>query len=206
MAYKRQIDRLPIIPADATEHNVVCHFCIVGCGYKAYSWNINRQGGTAPDQNKFGVDLSQQQGAMSAAWYTPAMYNIVKQNGQDVQLVIKPDPECEVNSGLGSIRGARLAEEMYSRATFSQLQRLTAPLVWRYGQLQPTSWDDALVPGRRGHHAGDPGAGRGWRLRLGLRPRRRRRRLREHLGHGQALLRGDEDQEHPDPQSPGLQL
>ncbi len=144
MAYKRQIDRLPIIPADAKEHNVVCHFCIVGCGYKAYSWNINRQGGMAPDQNKFGLDLSQQQGAMSPAWYTPAMYNIVKQNGQDVQLVIMPDHECEVNSGLGSIRGARLAEEMYSRATFSQLQRLTTPLVWRYGQLQPTSWDDAL--------------------------------------------------------------
>jgi DNA-binding NtrC family response regulator len=38
MAYKRQIDRLPIIPADATRHNVVCHYCIVGCGYHAYSW------------------------------------------------------------------------------------------------------------------------------------------------------------------------
>jgi arsenite oxidase large subunit len=144
MAYKRQIDRLPIVPADAKEHNVVCHFCIVGCGYKAYSWNINRQGGTAPDQNKFGVDLSRQQDAMSPAWYTPAMYNIVRQNGQDVNLVIKPDPKCEVNSGLGSIRGSRLAEEMYSRATSSQLQRLTDPLVWRYGQLQPTGWDDAL--------------------------------------------------------------
>ena len=57
MAYKRHIDRLPIIPADAKEHNVVCHFCIVGCGYKAYSWDVNRQGGTAPGENKFGVDL-----------------------------------------------------------------------------------------------------------------------------------------------------
>ena len=35
MAYKRQIDRLPIIPADARKQNVVCHFCIVGCGYHA---------------------------------------------------------------------------------------------------------------------------------------------------------------------------
>ncbi|MDX1782442.1 MAG: arsenate reductase (azurin) small subunit [Thalassovita sp.] len=33
MAYKRQIDRLPIPPADATVHNVTCHYCIVGCGY-----------------------------------------------------------------------------------------------------------------------------------------------------------------------------
>ena len=37
MAFKRNIDRLPIIPADATVHNVVCQFCIVGCGYHAYS-------------------------------------------------------------------------------------------------------------------------------------------------------------------------
>ena len=49
MAYKRQIDRLPIVPKDAKEFNVVCHYCIVGCGYHAYSWPINKQGGTAPD-------------------------------------------------------------------------------------------------------------------------------------------------------------
>ena len=46
MAYKRQIDRLPIIPADAKVQNVTCHYCIVGCGYKAYTWPINRQGTT----------------------------------------------------------------------------------------------------------------------------------------------------------------
>ena len=62
MAYKRQIDRLPIVPKDAKEFNVVCHYCIVGCGYHAYTWPTNKQGGTAPDQNKFGVDLSKQQG------------------------------------------------------------------------------------------------------------------------------------------------
>ena len=144
MAYKRNVDRLPIIPADATEHNVVCHFCIVGCGYKAYSWDVNRQGGPAPGDNKFGVDLGEQQSAETVAWYSPAMYNIVKQDGKDVHLVIKPDKQCVVNSGLGSIRGARLAELSYSRPRSSQLQRLTDPLVWRYGQLQPTSWDDAL--------------------------------------------------------------
>ncbi|PSJ53209.1 arsenate reductase (azurin) large subunit [Pseudaminobacter soli (ex Li et al. 2025)] len=144
MAYKRQIDRLPIIPADAKVHNVVCHYCIVGCGYHAYSWDVNRQGGPAPDQNVFGVDLSQQQPAETDAWYSPSMYNIVKQDGRDVHMVIKPDKDCSVNSGLGSIRGARIAEMSYSRARNTQLQRLTDPLVWRYGQLQPTSWDDAL--------------------------------------------------------------
>ena len=144
MAYKRHIDRLPIIPKDATEFNVTCHYCIVGCGYKAYTWPINKQGGTAPSENKFGVDLSKQQQPETAAWYAPAMYNIVRQNRQDVHIVIKPDPDCAVNSGLGSIRGARIAEMSYSRARNTQLQRLTDPMVWRYGQMQPTSWDDAL--------------------------------------------------------------
>lgn len=144
MAYKREIDRLPIIPADADEHNVVCHYCIVGCGYKAYSWPLNRQGGTAPDQNKFGVDLSQQQPGNTPAWYSPAMYNVVKQNGRDVHLVVKPDENCVVNQGIGSIRGSRIAEMSFSDVTFSQQQRLTQPLVWRYGQMVPTSWDDAL--------------------------------------------------------------
>src|SRR5246500_1860049 len=144
MAYKRQIDRLPIIPADAKEFNVTCHYCIVGCGYKAYAWSASAQGGTAPDQNKFGVDLSKQQGAETDAWYSPAMYNIVRQNGQDVHIVIKPDKDCVVNSGLGSVRGARMAEMSYSQQRNTQLQRLTDPMVWRYGQMQPTSWDDAL--------------------------------------------------------------
>ncbi|RVH01331.1 arsenate reductase (azurin) large subunit [Sinorhizobium meliloti] len=144
MAYKRNIDRLPIIPAGAKQHNVTCHFCIVGCGYHAYSWPVNKQGGTEPDKNVFGVDLSKQQEAETVAWYAPSMYNIVKQNGQDVHIVIKPDHECSVNSGLGSIRGARMAEMSYSEARNTQQQRLTDPLVWRYGQMQPTSWEDAL--------------------------------------------------------------
>jgi arsenite oxidase large subunit len=144
MTYKRNIDRLPIPPRDAKVHNVTCHFCIVGCGYKAYSWDVNRQGGTAPSSNAFGADLSKQQGAMAEDWFSPSMYNIVKQNGRDVHLVIKPDPKCVVNSGLGSIRGARLAEQSFSRTTGTQAQRLTEPMVWRYGGLYPTSWEDAL--------------------------------------------------------------
>ena len=144
MAFKRQVGRLPIIPADAQEFNVTCHYCIVGCGYKAYTWPMNRQGGTAPEQNKFGVDLSEQQVMDTEAWYAPSMYNVVRQNGRDVQLVVKPDVNCSVNSGLGSIRGARMAENRPSRVTGTQAQRLSDPLVWRNGVWQPTSWEDAL--------------------------------------------------------------
>jgi arsenite oxidase large subunit len=144
MTYKRNIDRLPIPPKDAKAFNVTCPFCIVGCGYHAYTWDVNKQGGAAADQNAFGVDLTKQQEAETVNWFSPAMYNIVKQNGRDVHIVIKPDKGCEVNSGLGSIRGARQAEESFSETTGTQMQRLTAPLVWRYGGLYPTSWEDAL--------------------------------------------------------------
>lgn len=144
MAFKRQIDRLPIIPADAKKHNVTCHFCIVGCGYHAYTWPANKQGGTEPGQNIFKTDLSKQQPADTEAWYSPSMYNVVQQNGQDVHIVIKPDKACSVNSGLGSVRGARMAETSFSRARGTQQQRLTTPMIWRYGQMQPTGWDDAL--------------------------------------------------------------
>ena len=61
MAYKRQIDRLPIPPKDAKAHNVTCHYCIVGCGYKAYTWPRNKQG-TLKD-NALGIDLGVQQDA-----------------------------------------------------------------------------------------------------------------------------------------------
>ncbi len=91
MAYKRHIDRLPIIPADAKKQNVTCHYCIVGCGYHAYTWPVNKQGGTDAASNAFGVNLAEQQPAETAAWYAPSMYNIVKQDGQDVHIVIKPD-------------------------------------------------------------------------------------------------------------------
>ena len=142
MAFKTQIDRLPIIPANAQVNNATCHYCIVGCGYKAYTWPVNQQG-TFTD-NWSGEDLSAQQPAETANWYAPSMYNVVRQNGRPVHLVIKPDVDCVVNSGLGSIRGARMAENRRSDVTGTQKQRLTEPLVWRYGTWQPTSWDDAL--------------------------------------------------------------
>ena len=44
------------------------------------------------------------------------MYNLVKQDGRDVHLVIKPDYDCVVNSGLASPRGGRMAEMSHSTA------------------------------------------------------------------------------------------
>ena len=206
MAYKRQTDRLPIIPADAKEHNVVCHYCIVGCGYKAYTWDMDRQGTTDPAGNIFKTDLSKQQGAETEAWYAPSMYNVVRQDGKDVHIVIKPDTKCVVNSGLGSVRGARMAEMSYSPVRSTEQQRLTDPMVWRYGQMQPTSWEDALdlvarVTAAVINDQGEDGlfvsafdhggAGGGYENTWGT---------------GKLYFERDEDQEHPHPQPSGLQL
>jgi len=144
MAFKRHAGRLPVIPADARQHNVTCHYCIVGCGYTAYTWPLSRQGGPAPDENVFGADLHRQQDTETQAWYAPSMHNVVRQDGQNVHLVIKPDAGCTVNSGLGSVRGARMAENRRSDITGTQQQRLTDPMIWRHGTWQPASWDDAL--------------------------------------------------------------
>ena len=205
MTFKRNVDRLPIIPKDATVHNVTCNFCIVGCGYKAYSWDVSRQGGSAAGDNWAGTDLGQQQQAETDAWYPPSMYNIVRQNGRPVHIVIKPDKDCVVNSGLGSVRGARMAELNYSQ---DHLDPAAAADRAHGLALRPDAADllgRRAVAGGRDHRPGDQGAGRGRAVRLGLRPWRGRRRLREHLGHRQALFRCDEDQEHPHPQPPGLQ-
>ena len=91
MAYKRQIDRLPIPPKNAKVHNVTCHYCIVGCGYKAYTWPRNTQG--TLKSNAFGIDLGEQQGA-NGTWVAPSMHNIVKQNGQDVHLAVTSHTIC----------------------------------------------------------------------------------------------------------------
>lgn len=144
MTYKRGVDQLPIPPKGAKVQNVTCDFCIVGCGYKAYSWDLNKQGGVKAADNAFGVDLAKQQGTESEAWYQPSMYNIVAQNGRPVHLVIKPDKGCEVNKGLNSVRGGRLGETRFSEQTGTMTDRLQHPMVWRYSQHMPTSWDDAL--------------------------------------------------------------
>ena len=111
-----------------------------------------------------------------------------------------------MNSGLGSIRGARMAEMSYS-------PRAQHPAAAPDRPDGLALWPDAADelgrrarPRRPGHGRRDQRAGRGRAVRLRLRPWRRRRRLREHLGHRQALFRRDEGQEHPHPQPPGLQF
>ena len=207
MAYKRQIDRLPIIPADAKEHNVTCHYCIVGCGYKAYTWPTQQAGRhrSGPEQVRRrprqaaggrdrrlvrAVDVQHRQAERQRRSYR-------HQARQGLRREFRPrlDP-----------RRAHGRDELFARSATPSCS------------ASPTRWSGATA--RCSRPAGttrsissraSPSAvineqGEDGLFVSGLRPRRRRRRLREHLGHRQALFRRHEGQEHPHPQPPGLQF
>ncbi len=99
---------------------MTCHFCIVGCGYHVYKWDANREGGRAASQNALGVDFARQVPPL-AITMTPAMTNtITDKSGKRWNIMIVPDKECVVNSGLSSTRGGKMASYMYAHDGIGQ--------------------------------------------------------------------------------------
>ena len=74
--------RIALPPKDAQKSNMTCHFCIVGCGYHVYKWDVNREGGRAPGENALGVDFRKQVPPM-AITMTPAMTNTITDHSGD---------------------------------------------------------------------------------------------------------------------------
>ncbi|MBK1634005.1 hypothetical protein CKO31_25460, partial [Thiohalocapsa halophila] len=70
-------DRIPLPPTNAEKTNMVCHFCIVGCGYHVYKWPANQEGGRAPHENALGLDFRRQLPALESS-LSPAMVNVVQ--------------------------------------------------------------------------------------------------------------------------------
>ena len=107
-------DRVALPPVSAQKTNLVCHFCIVGCGYHVYKWPENQEGGRAPNQNALGLDFRKQLPPL-ALTMTPAMTNVITDHGgQRSNIMILPDKNCSVNQGLSSTRGGQLAKAMYT--------------------------------------------------------------------------------------------
>lgn len=98
------------------EYVTSCRFCNVGCGF----------------QVRVGSDLK------SA---TPDLDIVRLPNGNHVQLV--PDPQCPVNEGNYSVRGAFLAQSLYT-AHGPTADRLQYPMVRSGKRLVRASWDEAL--------------------------------------------------------------
>ena len=135
-------ERIVLPPAGVQATNLTCHFCIVGCGYKVYKWDAGAEGGRAPEQNALGVDFRTQVPPM-ALTLTPAMTTtVVEGAGNHCRIMIVPDRECVVNSGLSSTRGAKMATYLY-RSDGITAERLLRPQLFSGSQWQDTTWERA---------------------------------------------------------------
>lgn len=139
--YEDAVDQVPIPPAHAKVHPTACDYCIVGCGYKAYTWPVGKDGGSKAAQNAFHKDFPVH--TASGAWVSPNMHNIVKKDGKLHHVVVIPDGETVVNrKGNHSVRGGTLGQKPYNPKKPTS-DRLQSPLVRVNDSLQPISWDAA---------------------------------------------------------------
>jgi arsenite oxidase large subunit len=137
-------DRIALPPVGARRTQMTCHFCIVGCGYHVYKWEVNREGGKAPNQNALGLDFRKQLPPL-AITLTPAMTNVITDgDGRGYNVMIVPDKNCVVNQGLSSTRGGKMASYLYAAEGMTR-ERLLYPRVYLGDQWLDTSWDNALA-------------------------------------------------------------
>ena len=108
-------DRIALPPVSAQKTNMTCHFCIVGCGYHVYKWEEGQEGGRGAKQNALGLDFTKQLPPM-ATIMTPAMANVIEDHGgKRWNIMVVPDKQCVVNSGLSSTRGVPQYVDVVSR-------------------------------------------------------------------------------------------
>src|SRR6185369_11749734 len=74
----------------------------------------------------------------------PGMTNVVQDRGKRVNIMIVPDKQCVVNSGLSSTRGGRMATYMYSADGITS-DRLLSPRFYLGNQWVDTDWNFALA-------------------------------------------------------------
>jgi arsenite oxidase large subunit len=145
MALIPRRDQLPIPPKTAKVYNTVCQYCNVGCGYKVYVWPVGEQGGPKPNQNAFGLDLSQPQPPLAGQSYTETMHAVtVGKDGRQYHVVMVPAKDSPINRGDYSIRGGTNALTVWSLDRGTQ-DRLTYPLLRVGDQFQAITWQDALT-------------------------------------------------------------
>lgn len=131
-------------PPSAKVQTTACAYCIVGCGYKAYSWPVGEEiGGPLAADNALGVDFPV--AAMSGNWISPQMYNIVTREGRPHHLIVIPDAKAEVvNIGGDHNLGASLAQRFYSEHGETK-DRLLVPQLRVDGELVAISWPEAIA-------------------------------------------------------------
>ena len=140
--------QVPLPPKNAKRLKTVCQFCIVGCGYNVYKWPEGKDGGPAPSENALEIDFRKQLDAFSQ-WIAPAMHSVVTDNdGSRYNIAIIPDEDCVVNKGISSIRGAGLAQTLYSTERATK-DRLKEPMLKQTDGHVPIPWKEAADLGAR---------------------------------------------------------
>ena len=137
------VAEVPLPPVGARVVPTACDYCVVGCGYKVFSWPVGQQGGPKADENALGVDFPV--GVLSGNWISQNMHNVVQIEGAPHHVVVMPDWETEVVNvgGDHSVRGGTLSQKLFSSDKPTK-DRLQNPQIRVGGQLVPISWDDAL--------------------------------------------------------------
>lgn len=134
---------LPIPPKGATATETVCQFCNVGCGYTAYTWPVGEEGGPAPTDNAFGVDLRAPQPALGFP-YGPTMADTIEgRDGVRRHVAIVPAVSDVNRNRDHSARGAIAAKTTYDRRRRTG-ERLTHPLLRVGDALVRVTWEEAL--------------------------------------------------------------
>ncbi len=135
-------DNVPLPPANAKVHTTACDYCIVGCGYKVYTWPVGESGGPSENQNALGSAFP---GNMLGTWISPNQHNVVSVDGQPHHVVVLPDFQSQVVNKVGnhSIRGGTLALKCYNPDTPTR-DRLLHPQIRVNGRLEQVDWDTAL--------------------------------------------------------------
>lgn len=134
---------VPLPPADAKQYTTACDYCIVGCGYKVFTWPDGTEGGPLAGQNALGKDFPTR---AFEGWVSPNQHNTALIGGQKHHIVVIPDPDAEVvnRGGNHSIRGGTLALKVFNEDSLTS-DRLKTPLLRVGGKLEPISWDDAFT-------------------------------------------------------------
>lgn len=162
-----ETDGAPVLlpPKGASVSSTACAYCVVGCGYKVYSWPTEAEpGGASAETNAFNVDFPLSPENQNY-WVSPEMVNVVNVDGKPHHVLIMPDPDASVvNVGGDHGLGASLAKKLYS-VEFPNDRLLFPQLRTTSGQRR-ISWDAAIaIIARLTRHVLDTSGPLGWGMK-----------------------------------------
>ena len=137
---KGSVQRQLIPPLEAHYQTTACAYCVVGCGYRVYSWPVgSNEGGRQAHQNALEVNFPV---PPFGPWISQEMVNKVSIDGELHHIAIIPDWKAVVVNPTGDhTLGGSLAQRLYNPT--AQTARLLKPKIRIDDQLYDITWDEA---------------------------------------------------------------